>query len=98
MTPDKIIFLQNLFTFLGIAVLSIPVLSLDGRRKKLHDVSRIVEGREATGDTPAMNQIGDLLKGRKGKTVSDWRRRDWIALRIGYVMLLGASGSRLIWP
>lgn len=83
----------SLIAFLGVAILSWPVLSLNARRKRLQEL------RDA--DRPEQDDAGfrkaarDILIGRRERHVSDWRRLDEICLILGYLLLFGSSLARL---
>jgi hypothetical protein len=95
MTPEAQLFAQNLLTFLGIAVLSVPVWALNGRKKRLERIKRIVRRRGRTGDAGALDRISQELERKRAADAAEWRRLDEICLYAGYGMLFAGSGWRL---
>ena len=84
----------NLFALIGVAVLAVPVWSLNFRKKKLKAI------REALPEEPDSfrKRVGEILKDKSGRDVEDWRRIDEICLLVGYVCLLGSAFLRLFVP
>lgn len=86
----------NLGTFAGVAVLSVPVWSLNFRKKRLR---RIRDAEAAGGSDEAFRrQVRAILRGKRERDVADWRRIDEICLATGYILLLGSAGLRLTLP
>ena len=84
----------DLASFAGIAVLSVPVWSLNFRKKRLR---RIRAADRAGGSAEAFrNSVRAILRERRSQDVAEWRRLDELCLALGYVLLLGSAGLRLI--
>jgi len=94
MSPVDIHWWLNLGTALGIAVLAIPVWSLNFKKKRLQQV------RVALPEEPSTfrERIKGILRDKHNRDVADWRRLDEICLWVGYGLLLGSSLARLIVP
>ena len=86
----------NLATFLGIAILAVPVWSLNTRKRKLHQVRSADQNAENDSDFRAKTRA--ILSDKHKKNVEDWRPIDQFCLVIGYVLLLGASLLRVLSP
>lgn len=86
----------NLATFVGVAVLSVPVWSLNFRKKRLR---RIRDAEDAGGSDAAFRRrVRSLLRDKRERDVADWRRIDEVCLAGGYLLLLGSAGLRLTLP
>ncbi|WP_417741014.1 hypothetical protein [Salipiger sp.] len=86
----------NLASFIGIAVLSVPVWSLNFRRKRLQQIR---DAEKATSsDTDFRARARKLLMDRHKRNVEDWRPIDQLCLGIGYFALLGSAFLRLFFP
>lgn len=83
----------NLASFLGIAILAVPVWSLNFRRKRLTALRQA--DRKAASDTDFRAQARKLLIDRHRQNVDDWRPIDQACLAAGYLLLLGAAFLRL---
>ena len=94
MTPDSAHLWLNLMTLVGIAVLAVPVWSLNRRRKRLKEVRDLLE------ETPASfkKKVRSIVVDKQDRDVSDWRQIDEICLVVGYGALLGAAVLRLLVP
>ncbi|WP_226582790.1 hypothetical protein [Acuticoccus sediminis] len=86
----------NLAAFCGVAVLSVPVWSLNFRRRRLQALR--TADREAADDTDFRRRARGLLIDRHRKNVEDWRPIDQTCLAIGYTLLLGSAFLRLFAP
>lgn len=94
--PSDAQWVLNLASFAGVAVLSVPVWSLNFRRKRLQQI-RDAEG--ASGSAEAFrDKVRAILREKRERDVSRWRRIDEICLGAGYLLLLGSSGLRLLLP
>jgi hypothetical protein len=88
--------LLDLMSFAGIALLSVPVLTLDWRKRQ---EARLGDPPpQAT--TPAAPQDGlawleRRTRGRIARWVARWRAQDRACLYVGYGLLLTASFLRL---
>lgn len=86
----------NLATFLGIAILAVPTWSLNVRKKKLQLI------RDADSTNPDAgnfrSRVRAILRDKRERDVSDWRRRDEICLMIGYLLVLGSAAIRAAAP
>ena len=82
----------NLGTTAGIAILAVPVWSLNDRKRKLQEI------RDALPEQPASfkDKVQHILAEKRGRDVADWRRIDDLCLKIGYALLLGSSVLRLL--
>lgn len=86
----------NLASFGGVAILSVPVWSLNFRRKQLH--RHKVADREEH-DTESFRARGrKVLLDRHKRNVEDWRPVDQACLLAGYLLLLGSAFLRLLFP
>ncbi|WP_224823541.1 hypothetical protein [Cognatishimia sp. MH4019] len=94
MTPQEAHWWLNLMTLLGIAVLAVPVWSLNNRRKRLKEV------RDLLAETPDSfkQKVREIVVDKQDRDVSDWRRIDELCLVIGYGALLGSAVLRLFVP
>lgn len=94
MTPVEAYWWLNLTTTVGIAVLAIPVWSLNLRKKKLQAV------RDALSDESNnfKDRVRSILLDKRGRDVADWRMFDETCLGLGYLLLLGSSFLRLMVP
>ncbi len=88
----------NVATALGIAILAVPVLALNARRKSLAQISDIVAARKAGDDKSALDKVAQNLEENAATRANRWRRADEICLYVGYVLLLGASIVRIFVP
>ena len=86
----------NLATFLGIAILAVPVWSLNTRKRKLHQVRQA--DADAGSDSDFRTRTRRILSDKHRKNVEDWRGIDQICLIVGYALLLGAALLRVILP
>ncbi len=98
MAPEDVVWWQNAAAFAGIAVLAVPVLSLNRRKKRLQRLRDIVAQRGESGDRRALDRVGEALGRARERDVALWRRADEICLFLGYFLVLGSAGSRLFWP
>ncbi|MDQ2094520.1 hypothetical protein [Rhodalgimonas zhirmunskyi] len=98
MTPDHILWWQNAASFAGIAVLAVPVLSLNKRKKRLQRLRDIVARRGESGDKRALDRVGEELTRNREREVAIWRRFDELCLYAGYILVLGSAASRLFLP
>lgn len=94
MSPIEIHRWLNLGTALGIAVLAIPVWSLNFKKKRLQQV------RDALPEEPSAfrERVKGILKDKHNRDVADWRPLDERCLWVGYGLLLGSSVVRLFVP
>ena len=84
----------NLATFIGIAVLAVPVWSLNTRKRKLHQVRQT--DADAKSDSDFRTKTRGILADKHRKNVEDWRGIDQICLVVGYALLLGAALLRVV--
>ncbi|WP_170566020.1 hypothetical protein [Ruegeria atlantica] len=82
-------------TFFGIAILAVPVWSMNVRKKSLHKIKQEVDQRRQKGDTSVVNAVAEILQERREDSVNTWRRADETCLIIGYVLLLGSALWRI---
>lgn len=84
----------NFASLVGIAILAVPTWSLNFRKKRLQEV------RKALPEEPKTfkDHVRTILKDKRNRDVSDWRRIDEICLLAGYLLLLGSSFLRLWVP
>lgn len=87
--------IQNAMTFLGILVLAVPVWSLNLRKKSLHKIEQVIEGRSGKNQTGILDDIDKIVKSHGQRSVANWRPCDQFCLIVGYLLLLGGSGWRL---
>ncbi|MEO3416154.1 hypothetical protein AAFO92_15995 [Roseovarius sp. CAU 1744] len=85
----------DILTFLGIAILSVPTLSLNKRKKKLQQASDILERATKRNTDDAFNQLIEEVQEARGALAGQWRRVDEICLFVGYFLLLGSSLLRV---
>ncbi|SNR44446.1 hypothetical protein [Puniceibacterium sediminis] len=86
----------NLATFAGIAILAVPVWSLNSRKRKLHQVRQADQSAE--DDSDFRSKTRKILKDMHEKDVAGWRWRDHFCLLVGYVLLLGSAFLRVLFP
>lgn len=94
MSPDVWHWWLNLASTAGIAVLAIPVWSLNQRKKKLQEIRDALPREAAT----FKDHVKTILKDKRNREVSDWSPVDERCLVIGYLLLLGSSVIRLFIP
>ncbi|WP_323796752.1 hypothetical protein [Nisaea sp.] len=94
MSASDIQWWLNLMSLVGIAVLAVPVWSLNFRRKKLQKV------QDALSHDPASfrNEVKDILLDKGNRDITTWRPVDEVCLIVGYLLLLGSSVLRLFAP
>ncbi|MEH6523581.1 MAG: hypothetical protein V7775_20480 [Sulfitobacter sp.] len=86
---------MNIATFFGIAILAVPTLSLNKRKKSLQQANGILDrALQRTADDPFNEVISEVQEAR-GTLAGQWRRIDEICLFIGYFLLLGSSFARI---
>jgi hypothetical protein len=95
-SPERVLFFQNLASTIGIAVLSVPVFSLDLRKKALFRIDAIIMRRRETGDGRALDAIAREVRDARAARVANWRRIDRICLYLGYLFVFGSSIWRLL--
>lgn len=86
----------NLAAFLGVAVLAVPVWSLNSRKKRLQRI-RDAE-TEGKSDAAFRARVRAILRDKRERDVAAWRRLDEICLAAGYLLVLGSAGLRLALP
>lgn len=94
MSPDTWL---DAASFAGIAVLAVPVWSLNRRKRALSRLPRPApRPTPATrpGEAAADALVDEIRAGATG-WVNDWRPIDDACLRIGYALLLGSSFLRI---
>ena len=94
MTAADLRWWLDLASVAGIAVLAVPVWSLNARKRRRQRLRRSAPsdpGGLRARLRPRLEAIGD-------RAVGDWRRIDEICLVIGYALLLGAAVARLFLP
>lgn len=84
----------NLATFLGIAILAVPVLSLNNRKRRLQRIRDL--DAEGGDDSSFRAKVRALSHDKWRENVEGWRRIDQVCLFGGYALLLGASFLRLM--
>lgn len=94
MPPETIHWYLNLASAAGIAILAIPVWSLNYRKKKLKAITDALPEKPET----FKEKVRKIAHDKWGRAVSDWRGIDEICLWIGYVLLLGSAIARLFVP
>lgn len=87
--------LLDFMTFLGIAVLSMPVWSLNKRKKQLTRLENAFGQDTAKARDESVQELADELIEERKKDTGDWRGWDEFCLWLGYGLLLGASFLRL---
>lgn len=86
----------NLAAFLGVAVLAVPVWSLNFRKKRLQ---RIRDAEAAGGTAEAFRRrVRAILRDKRERDVAEWRRLDEVCLAAGYVLVFSSAGLRLALP
>ena len=96
MSPERVVFLQNLASTIGIAILSVPVFSLDLRKRALFRIDAIIGRRRETGDSSALDAIAREVREERAARVTNWRRIDRVCLYLGYSFVFGSSIWRLL--
>lgn len=84
----------NLATFLGIAILAVPVLSLNNRKRRLQRIRDLDRDELDNGSFRA--KVRALSQDKWRENVEGWRKADQLCLFAGYALLLGASFLRLV--
>ena len=86
----------DLATLIGIAILAVPVWSLNTRKRKLHQVREA--DAVARSDSDFRTRTRRILADKHRKNVEGWRSIDQICLVVGYALLLGAALLRVVLP
>lgn len=86
-------FWLNLASFAGVAVLAVPVFSLNSRRKRLQDLRDA--DRQVKDDGEFRSKARRILIDRRRKDIEDWRPFDEKCLRVGYGLLFASAFLRL---
>ena len=89
----NVAWILNLTAFIGILILSIPVWSLNFRKKKLQKIKNRSDKRESSSKFRVKLRSASQRKREEG--VAEWRRIDQFCLTVGYSLLLGSSFLRL---
>ena len=84
----------DLATLAGIAILAVPVWSLNLRKKKLKQIRDALPAEPVT----FKDRVKSILKDKHNRDVTDWRQIDEICLAVGYALLLGGALLRLFVP
>jgi hypothetical protein len=84
----------DLATLAGIAILAVPVWSLNFRKKKLQEIRRSLPAEPQT----FKHRVRSILSDKRNRDVTDWRQIDEICLTVGYLLLLGSALLRLFVP
>lgn len=87
--------LLNVSTFIGIAILAVPTLSLNKRKKSLQKVDEILERAQGRAPEDPFTELISEVHEARGTLATQWRRIDEICLFVGYFLLLGASFARI---
>ncbi len=84
----------NLAALAGIAILAVPVWSLNARKKRLQRI------RDALPEPPEAfrDHVRAILREKRNRDVADWRALDEACLIAGYLLLLGSAFARLFVP
>ena len=80
---------------LGIAILAVPVFSLNFRKKSYTRIADVLNRRKEMGAESALDDIGRTLRMDRELDAARWRPIDEICLYVGYALLLGASVLRV---
>ena len=88
--------LINLASFGGILVLSVPVWSLNFRKKRLQRLRDADNAAQTDADFRSTARA--ILIDRRARDVADWRFIDELCLALGYCLLLGSAAARLCAP
>jgi len=84
----------NLVSLAGIVILAVPVWSLNVRKKKLQEIRQALTGDPRT----LKDRVKEILRDRRNRDVTEWRRLDELCLLSGYLALAGSSFLRLFFP
>ncbi len=82
-------------TAIGVALLAVPVFSLNFRKKSHTRIDAILAARRETGAENALDRIGAALRDERARDAARWRPVDELCLYAGYVLLLGAAVARI---
>ena len=82
-------------TALGVAILAVPVFSLNFRKKSHTRMDAILSARRETGAENALDRIGAALRDERARDTARWRPVDELCLYAGYLLLLGAALGRI---
>lgn len=85
----------NLMAFLGILVLSVPVWRLN-RNKRL--LQRLKEALAVKDQSRLRERVGQIAEEKQSDEVAAWRWWHEACLWLGYGLLLGSAGLRLLLP
>ena len=85
----------NVGTFLGVLVLSVPVLSLDLRKMKLERIRQIVERTPGGGKAEGFDSIAVEVQEEREAAATRWRPFDRACLYAGYALVFAASLARI---
>lgn len=85
----------NVGTFLGVLVLSVPVLSLDLRKMKLERIRQIVERTPGGEKVGGFDQIALEVRAEREAEATRWRPFDRTCLYTGYALVFASSLARI---
>lgn len=85
--------------FLGVLILSVPVLSLDWRKMQLERIRKIVAGTGAgtgeAGKAEGFDRIAAEVKDGREAAATRWRPVDRVCLYAGYALVFLSSIARI---
>jgi hypothetical protein len=87
--------IANVGTFLGVLILSVPVLSLDRRKMKLDSIRRIVDRTPDVDKVNGFDQIAMEVKAEREVEATRWRPIDQKCLYAGYTLVFVSSAVRI---
>ncbi|MEO9778954.1 MAG: hypothetical protein ABJH07_07845 [Sedimentitalea sp.] len=95
--PDRLNDLLEAATFIGIAILAVPVwtTNLNKRRAAKHAQDKEDFYAKIPEDAPQIKILDDLHD-LMTKDNDVWRKRDHVCLIVGYLLLLGSNFVRVI--
>lgn len=82
-------------TFLGVLILSVPVLSLDLRKMKLERIRQIVERTPGGGKAEGFDRIAVEVREEREAQATRWRPVDRTCLYSGYALVFASSLARI---
>lgn len=86
----------NVASLAGIATLSVPVWSLNKRKRRLLAIKQADHTAKDANDFRKRTRA--ILVSKQKKNIEDWRSIDQTCLMIGYALLLGSALLRVLFP
>ncbi|MBM9593300.1 hypothetical protein [Roseitranquillus sediminis] len=83
----------NLIGFVGIAILAVPTMAVNRRKKRLDRIERLLIGGD---DGPGLRRVARRLREERARRATRWHRMDELCLYLGYACLFASTLMRLV--